>query len=218
MSRTKVVCWGASGHALAVTNALRLCPEVEMVGYLDDVNPDRRGQMFEGREILGGSEQLDSLLKQGVKYCVLGFGHCDRRIAVSRRLAQKGYRLFSVIHPEACIASDVTIGDGTVVLADAVIGPGCVIDENVIVNNGAIISHECVIGEGVHVCPGVNIAGKARIGRACWIGIGSTIIDKVTIGDHVFIGAGAVVTKDIPSGYIAYGNPAKIIRKADEKF
>lgn len=39
------------------------------------------------------------------------------------------------------------------------------------------------------------------------------ILPGVSIGDDTIIGAGSIVTKDIPSGVIAVGNPCKVIRK-----
>ncbi|MCX9084235.1 MAG: acyltransferase [Candidatus Methanoperedens sp.] len=46
-----------------------------------------------------------------------------------------------------------------------------------------------------------------------WIGSHSTILDGVTIGKGAIIGAGAVVTRDIPPYSIAFGVPAKVIKK-----
>lgn len=40
---------------------------------------------------------------------------------------------------------------------------------------------------------------------------------KVTIGDNVVIGSGSVVTKDVPSNFIAVGNPCRVIRKIKEQ-
>ena len=57
---------------------------------------------------------------------------------------------------------------------------------------------------------------KVKIGNSVWIG-GNTVVNPgVTIGDNVVIGSGSVVTKDIPSGVIAAGNPCKVIRKITE--
>lgn len=218
MNKIKAVFWGASGHAKAVANAVRHISNVEIVGYLDDVNVDRLGQEFAGKMILGGVEQLDILKRQEITSFILGFGHCSRRIEVGEMLTEKGFKLLTVVHPNSMIASDAILGEGAVVLTGAIIDAGCSIGRYTIVNNGAILSHECIIGDGAHVCPGVNIAGKTVVGQGCWLGIGSTIIDKIKVGDNVFIGAGSVVTKDVPSGYMVYGNPAKIIRKIDKPF
>ena len=55
-----------------------------------------------------------------------------------------------------------------------------------------------------------------HIGRNCWIGAGVLIMPGVTIGDDVVIGAGSVVTKDIPSGVLAFGNPCRVVREIGE--
>lgn len=55
------------------------------------------------------------------------------------------------------------------------------------------------------------------IGNDCWIGGGSIILPGITIGNGCVIGAGSVVTKDIPENSLAVGNPAKVIRKLNQK-
>lgn len=50
------------------------------------------------------------------------------------------------------------------------------------------------------------------IGNNVWIGARSIILKGVEIWDNSVIGAGSVVTKSIPSGVLAVGNPAKVIR------
>lgn len=51
------------------------------------------------------------------------------------------------------------------------------------------------------------------IGKRCFIGANAIIMCGVRIGDQVIIGSGAIVTRDIPSGCIAAGSPAKIIKE-----
>ncbi|MDC9826452.1 sugar O-acetyltransferase [Devosia sp. ZB163] len=55
------------------------------------------------------------------------------------------------------------------------------------------------------------------IGKNCWIGAGTMIVGGVTIGDGTTIGAGSVVTRDIPPGVLAAGNPCRVIRPASAK-
>lgn len=54
------------------------------------------------------------------------------------------------------------------------------------------------------------------IGKCCWIGAGVVIVPGVTIGDNTVIGAGSVVTKDIPSGVVAVGNPCRVMREVSD--
>jgi len=57
-----------------------------------------------------------------------------------------------------------------------------------------------------------NIHTHTRIGKRCFIGADAIILPGTMIGDSVVVGAGAVVTKNVPSGCVVAGNPAKIVR------
>ena len=80
---------------------------------------------------------------------------------------------------------------------------------------------------GVHIGDGTYIAFDSVIfahdmcrvihtdtyvGKYCFIGAQAIVMPGVRVGDHCIVGSGAVVTKDVPSGLIVAGNPAKIIR------
>jgi len=209
----KLVIWGASGHALVVADIIRLRGEYSIIGFLDDVNLDRHGTEFRGIPILGGKEQLDDLQRVGVKDLIFGFGNCEARLRLSVLVRAKGFDLVTAIHPRATIAVDVPIRPGTVVAAGAVISPGATIGENVIINTCASVDHECIVEDGAHICPGVHLGGRVSVGRAAWIGIGATVRDRVRVGQRSLIGAGSVVLDDVPDGVVAYGVPARVIRK-----
>lgn len=61
---------------------------------------------------------------------------------------------------------------------------------------------------------GIEFGKPIRIGDDVWLGGGAIICPGVSIGDGSVIGAGSVVTKDIPSGVFAAGNPCRVIRPA----
>lgn len=63
----------------------------------------------------------------------------------------------------------------------------------------------------------LEIAKGVTIGDDVWIGGNVVINPGVTIGSNVVIGSGSVVTKDIPSGVIAAGNPCRVIRRITEE-
>lgn len=86
------------------------------------------------------------------------------------------------------------------------------------------IGDDCLIGPNVQfltpthpVAPGPRrdkVEGSAPItlGDNVWLGGGVIVCPGVTIGDDSVIGAGSVVTRDIPAGVIAVGNPARVLR------
>ena len=64
---------------------------------------------------------------------------------------------------------------------------------------------------------GLQYNAPVHIGRNCWIGAGALIMPGVTIGDDTVVGAGSVVTKDLPSGVVAVGNPCRVLRPVGER-
>lgn len=56
-----------------------------------------------------------------------------------------------------------------------------------------------------------------RIGRSCWLGAGVIVLPGVTIGDNTVVGAGSVVTRDLPAGVVAAGNPRRVLREIGER-
>jgi maltose O-acetyltransferase len=85
---------------------------------------------------------------------------------------------------------------------------------------------DCVLfGPGVHIYTALHPMSAAErrlglesgepvtIGDDVWVGGGAIICPGVTIGAGVVIGAGSVVTRSIPEGMFAAGNPCRVIRR-----
>ena len=91
--------------------------------------------------------------------------------------------------------------------------------ENISIGNWcAITSGVKIVTHYVHSAKGKGhwyTYGKVHIGNNVHIGLNVLIVQPVTIGDDVIVAAGAVVTKDIPSGEIWGGIPAKFIKKIE---
>lgn len=62
----------------------------------------------------------------------------------------------------------------------------------------------------------IDLFGQIIVGDNVHIGTGATIMPGITIGSNCVIGCGAIVTKDIPSGSVAVGIPARVIESIDE--
>ena len=60
--------------------------------------------------------------------------------------------------------------------------------------------------------------GDIVIGNDVWIGYEAVILAGVTVGDGSVIGAGSVVTKDVPGGVVAAGNPCRVLREIGERY
>jgi UDP-N-acetylbacillosamine N-acetyltransferase len=204
----KLIIWGAGGHAKVVADIIRLEDVFEVAGFLDGVDVQRHGENFCSARILGGGEQLELLRQQGIKHAIVAIGDNRARLRLADKFASAGFELAIAIHPRAIVATDITIGAGTVIAAGAVLNPGCTIGRNVIINTAASVDHDCNIGHGSHISPGAHIAGNVTIGSCAWVGLGASIIEKVQVGDDALVGAGALVIRNVPSGVVVAGHPA----------
>jgi maltose O-acetyltransferase len=63
---------------------------------------------------------------------------------------------------------------------------------------------------------GWEFAEPITIGDNVWLGGGAIVCPGVTIGDDTVVGAGSIVTRDLPAGVVAYGNPARVAREIGE--
>jgi acetyltransferase-like isoleucine patch superfamily enzyme len=91
--------------------------------------------------------------------------------------------------------------------AHCMIGPFCYITD-----------HDHAFGTAHDPGAGPLISEPTYIGDRCWLGAHVSVLKGVTIGEGSVIGAGSVVTKSLPAGVVAVGNPARVVRimKNDE--
>lgn len=103
--------------------------------------------------------------------------------------------------------------DGRIVIGDNVcIGPNV----SLLATNHPLLAQERMgLDQEGHTTM-AEYASGITIGNNVWIACNVVVIDGVHIGDNAVIGAGSVVTKDIPAGYLAYGNPCHPVRKITE--
>ena len=95
-------------------------------------------------------------------------------------------------------------------------------DTHIYIGDGTMLGPNVVIATAGHpIDPELRARAlqynmPVRIGRNCWLGAGVIVMPGVTIGDNTVIGAGSVVTKDIPSGVVAVGNPCRVLREVGQ--
>jgi acetyltransferase-like isoleucine patch superfamily enzyme len=151
----------------------------------------------------------------------------------------KNSRLCShvTVYSKVNIGSDCLLGDNVSIFTDVKVGNNVIISRNVTINSETVIGNYSRIMDGSHVTgrakignyvfisTGVfmandNLFGKRgftedsngpEIGDYVSIGLGSVLLPNIKIGNGSIIAAGSVLKKDVPSGVIVSGNPAKII-------
>jgi acetyltransferase-like isoleucine patch superfamily enzyme len=91
--------------------------------------------------------------------------------------------------------------------------------ESVVIGNNVVLSVDAkIIDSGLDLADYVHTkfpqhkSSAVVIEEGVWIGAGAIVLPGVTIGKKSVVAAGAVVTRDVPSGVVVAGNPAKILK------
>lgn len=199
--------YGASGHGKAVGEAILAGARFTLAGFVDD-DPAKKEQRVLGHRVVGSLSDLRVLAPHA--WLALGVGDNRKRMALMEALVSQGWRLATVVHPSAVIASTASLGIGSyvgptaVVHADASMGACC------IVNSGAVIEHDNCLGDAVHVSPNATLGGQVTVGKGTHIGLGAVILPRMAVGEWATVGAGAVVTRRVPDSVVVTGIPARV--------
>jgi acetyltransferase-like isoleucine patch superfamily enzyme len=129
------------------------------------------------------------------------------------------------------VREEVRAGDEVSIWSGSVIDYGVVIGDGVKVHTNCYVAQHSELGDGCFLAPGVSFANDLYpgdeesaalmrgpvIGPGAQLGVNVTVLPYVRIGAGTIIGAGSVVSRDLPDGVIAYGNPATVRKRVDER-
>lgn len=195
---------GGGGHARVLADAALAMRRWEPIAFVDD-RPEVSILLTLAR--VGASADLERLARDYAAAAV-GIGDARARLEFLDRCRDLGFALPQIVHPSAVVSPFASLGDGTVVFAQAAVNAGAVLQRGCIVNTGATVDHDCEVGEGVHVCPGTHLAGGVVVGPRAWIGIGASVKQGIRIGSDATVGAGAAVVSNVEARTTVVGVPA----------
>jgi acetyltransferase-like isoleucine patch superfamily enzyme len=151
-------------------------------------------------------------------------------------------RPFTTIYAGTVIGAGLNTGQGASIREDNIIGDNCSIGTHAVLEFGNRLGDGCrihsgcflemaILGREVFCGPNVvftddphpmgcehykECKGGAKVGDNAAIGANSTLCPGVVVGERSLIGAGSVVTKNIPPGVVAFGNPAEVRQKIEQ--
>lgn len=200
----KLIIIGASGHGKVCADIALKLQKYDEILFLDD---DENIKECKGFPVVGKSTDAEQYINEADFFVAIGNGKIRKK--VTEQLVKLGANITTLIHPAAVIGSEVTIGEGTVVMAGAVINPDSTIGQGCIINTCASVDHDCKLEDYAHLSVGAHVCGTVEIGECTWIGAGATVKNNVKICNDCMIGAGAVVVKDIEEAGTYVGVPAR---------
>ena len=141
--------------------------------------------------------------------CSIGDVHTKRKLC--ELIKSKGGRFQTLIHKEAQLRENATIGKGTIIDCYAGIGSDAVVGENCLIQMYSGIAHDCKVGDYCRIDVRAQLVGGVQLGNNVTIHTNSIISHGVTIGDNAKVGALSFVIRKVKPGITVQGNPAKRI-------
>lgn len=189
----------------------------KIVGIIDSNRPV--GDSLYGYKVIGKQEQIIDLIAQySIQGCVITIGDNWSRKKVYDQINSiiPTIEWPNVLHPSVIVANNVTFGKGILAMAGVIVNSNAHLGDFTNYFTNCNVEHDCYIDDFASVSAGAVLGGKVSIGKFSAVALNATIFDRLSIGSNTVIGAASLVTKDIPDNVLAYGNPAKIIRKREE--
>ncbi|MBA0180419.1 acetyltransferase [Pectobacterium carotovorum] len=178
--------------------------------FIDDLQPNR---IVKGIDVIDFSTASTI---DGIEL-VVAVGEPAVRSRMAEKIRERGLTLTTLIHPTVQLPSCTRLGLGTIVCQGAVISCDVGIANNVLIQPNTCIGHDCQIGEHAVVSPGVSMGGGCRIGHRAFIGMNATLKEATILGDDVIVSMGAAVFSDVQDSVITLGNPARVMRRNENK-
>jgi len=212
MSKTKIIVIGCGEHARMTIDNIEEQDKYEIFGCTTIKEEELNTQVY-GYRVLCKDQDIEELLGSNpdIKGYVLGVGSMKVRHELSLWLDQICDAV-NIIHPSSIISQHSKIGKGNLIEAFTKVANGATLGNHCIINSFSAVNHDETIGNNVLIAGNVSLAGTT-IGDNTIIADGASVAFKKSVGSHCVVGDGAVITKDIPDYSIAYGNPAKVIKK-----
>lgn len=183
----------------------------ESIKFVDDIREEREWYQ---REVV----KFDEMLADPRDFeAVISLGEPVHRETLYNKLKANNVALATLIHPTAEVSQSAIIGEGTIVSTRSFISSNTVIAKNVMVEVNTIIGHDIKIEDNSVISSCSVIGGGTHIGKNSFIGMSCSIKEDIEIGDYCIVGMGSCVFKDIDDNLVAMGNPARAIRRNEDK-
>lgn len=148
---------------------------------------------------------------------VVAIGEPLHRETLYCKLSAHNIRLTQVLDPTVVVSPTAHLGNGVILAPFCSVAASAKIGNNVAVNVQTIIGHDIGVGAHSVISSMVNLGGACIVGEGSYVGMGSQVKNELKIGNRVIVGMGSVVYHDIGDDLIAMGNPARVLRRNEER-
>ena len=189
----EILLIGDGGHSKSVIDVIEQEGKFKIAGIVGTTKTI--GSDVLGYEVIGDVSDVDRFSKI-YKYAIVAVGQIhtsEKRIKIFSLLMKSGFVLPSIISPRSYVSKHAVIGNGSIIMHDAVVNANAVIGDNCIINSKVLIEHDSIIHRHCHISTSATINGNVEVGEGSFIGSGAVTNNSIVIKKNSFIKAGALV-------------------------
>jgi sugar O-acyltransferase (sialic acid O-acetyltransferase NeuD family) len=181
----------------------------DVLGVVDDAPSEVNLERLErrGTPFLGGTDK--PLVWPNPVHYVVGIGNPRARRMIADRYDEANLRAATLLHPTVTRGFDVRIGEGSVICAGVRLTTNIDVGRHVHLNLNVTVGHDTTVRDFVSVNPLASISGDCTLEAGVLIGVSGVVLNGLTVGDGATVGGSACVVRDVPSGVVVKGVPAK---------
>ena len=191
MKQKEILLIGGGGHCRSVIDVIEQEGRFTIAGIVDQEEA-LVGKKILGYEIIATEEALQELHKK-YQYALIAVGQVrsnEARVRLFAHLKEIGYTLPNIISPLAYCSKHAKIGEGSIVMHQALINANATIGDNCIINTKALIEHDAIIESHTHISTAAAINGGVRVKENSFVGSNATLREGIVVDG--FIKAGTV--------------------------
>ena len=189
----EIILIGGGGHCKSVIDVIEQEGKFQIIGIVD--KPELLGVKVLGYPVIGNDSDLADLSKK-YRYALVTVGQIKSsslRVKLFKLAVKVGLTMPNIISPRAYVSKHAMIGQGTVIMHDALVNANAKIGENCIVNSKALIEHDAIIEDFCHIATNTVINGAAIVRQGSFLGSGVITKQGVKVEKNSFIKAGSLV-------------------------
>ena len=189
--KPKLILIGGGGHCKSCIDVIEQENKFIIAGIVD-IN--RSISDLLGYRLLGHDDDL-AKLKLSYDYALITIGQIKTpaiRVRLFAYAKSLGFKLPVIISPRAYVSKHANIGNGTIVMHDALINAGAEVGDNCIINTKSLIEHDAVIENNCHISTGAIINGGAIVKQSSFVGSNAVTKESVKTNEKDFIKAGSL--------------------------
>jgi len=140
---------------------------------------------------------------------LMAIGDPQAKRFCAESLLSRGAQFLTMIHPNALVAENATVGVGVVVYPFGSVSAAAEVGDFVHMNFYASIGHDASIGNYTTLSPYASVSGAARVGEAVLMGTQTSVAPTRQVGDRCKISSGSAVMHDIADDSLVFGVPGR---------